>query len=189
MIMTKQISFRQVALSLLFVFSIPSAANASLLGQTVTCSDSGDFFNSFCDVSSNTVGAGVEFFIDTDVGEQWEIDLGSNSVSMTSIDVNALFINALLSLGDLIWANDPLAVITGITNFNATDVTGMTASHITIGDHSLVIDYGGGTVWNSGGGISFELVTTHDVPEPATIALLGLGLAGMGFARRKKKSA
>ncbi|HDH16951.1 MAG TPA: PEP-CTERM sorting domain-containing protein [Gammaproteobacteria bacterium] len=27
------------------------------------------------------------------------------------------------------------------------------------------------------------------VPEPATLALFGIGLAGLGFARKKRKSA
>ena len=42
----------------------------------------------------------------------------------------------------------------------------------------------------------YSAATTHSprqeippIPEPATLALFGLGLAGMGFARKKRKSA
>lgn len=46
----------------------------------------------------------------------------------------------------------------------------------------------GGTVYTHGGGATITGTSTN-VPEPGVIALLGLGLAGIGAARRFKKAA
>lgn len=181
------------ATAALLSFGMAGAAQASLIGQTVTCSDNGAFANATCQPASAIVGAGPEFEIFTAVvdGPLWSIDLGADSITMTFVGLAVGASDpARVTLGDLFWSNDPTAKIVGIANFNAVGVTGISESAIAVSDNSVAIAYlpSPFTIWNQGNFISFDLVTSHDeLPEPATLALFGFGLLGLGFAARRRK--
>jgi hypothetical protein len=53
---------------------------------------------------------------------------------------------------------------------------------------SFYLGFADGNVGNAGMDVDYQdMVIKETVPEPTTLALLGIGLAGLGYSRRKRK--
>ena len=125
-----------------------------------------------------TFDAGVLGALPTNVGIVWTD--GGGTISFEAFDANGD------SLGSL-FGNHANGSFNGETDedrfYGATNAGGISAIHIANDGGGIEVDhlqYGLFDAADDGGG--------DQIPEPATVMLLGLGLAGLGFARRRKRT-
>lgn len=181
-------------LTMIFVM-LPSWVNATLIGDEVLIAQSSTSSGVLRD-DLVTVGSGVELSCpgvfelcgaNIPGVSQGSIDIGASSIlfNLGSI-ISAVFLSDIFNgytFSDLDWTNGP-GIITGVS-LN-TDVDGLDLSRISFGDDFVAVNFESLQLDSNDTFFEITLATSHSVPEPGSLALLCLGLAGVGIARRKK---
>lgn len=191
-------------LALLAILLSPFAANADLIGDTVNGSLGSDFGNLVTTPFDPTavVGGGVEFTgVITDVfGQIWSIDLdiGASSfsvaISESTRDGDGNISDGPnlmdISIWNLDWLPGPGFITDVVLSSYSCASAGFSCETFGGGPDISVLDFGADFINFSANvmrdGELYEFDITATVPEPGTLALLGIGLLGMGAARRKK---
>ena len=197
---------RQITLMIAAILAIgPMAANATLIGDTVTVTTSANIpVDTWTD--NILVGAGIEMaagdgsnHANMNQGQAYahlfslgdSLDIGATSITSNWAALGAslgISYSYIMVFSGFDWQDAP----SGATLQNvllaagATGLVGINISNIVADGFELqaTVDLVNGA--------NFTLDLTHlhpdpqPVPEPGTLALLGIGLLGMGLARRRK---
>ena len=183
-------------MSLLVLTVWVATANATLIGSTVQItSPHGNCLNvivgatSECDIFDNL--AEDDDFI--------RVDISDSAINFEFIALQGAYTWGVdpfdIVIDGLTWLNDPTAAIASIsTNLVvAADIQGgLSPSAQLTGNNQITMTYPN-TLWlncvqTNCAVLSVDITPDHgsQVPVPATVFLLGLGLAGLGWSRRKK---
>lgn len=126
-----------------------------------------------------------DFWLDSNDVQQMTWDLASvddkfDSLGFYMVDANDNGASLILRFDD--GTTESVAINTGLSNGQVAYVR--LFSDVSINLATILFDNNGDTTKRTNDGFSIDNITVATVPQPATIALLGLGL--LGFAARKR---
>lgn len=169
---------RKTSLALVAILMSPMAANAGL-----TYTFNYDAFDSY---DAASISFTASDFVTTEGTSLSYLGGGINGCAPTTISYLSLGAFGTPIFDTTACGDGPGPLVDGL--FFRSDIN----PPLTTG--TFVSTSGAGRLFGISGGAVYEYVggsltiSTNSVPEPGTLALLGAGLLGVGFARRRKKT-
>lgn len=161
------------------MFASPAHA-ASLIGDTVTCSQVGAGSSYSCLSSSAVVGGGLEFAVGPAPSSAIGLNFNGGGLRITNLSGGALVLTqTVITLSNLSHAFSDFRLLNS-------SIGGFDASDIQLQNGVLRLNFIG-TIWASNSTANIALDTTSAVPEPGTWAMMLLGLGAMGAAMRTRR--
>lgn len=155
---------------------ISSPASASLIGDTISASG-----NSVVPPAA-TIGSGTEF---SGVWKYINFDFDADTLTVSSIN----YLSSWSGFGSYTFSgfDETINAVSLASNAGFAAYTGFITNFSFTAD-SITFDFNAGGVSNpiQGAVAVFNITSAAEVPEPSMLALLGLALAGLIVARRRK---
>jgi hypothetical protein len=149
------------------------------------CSFSGAFL---CNPPSGAVVPTLpEFTLNFGATPLFNVNIEASCIAITGNLAFGIGAGESVILGSL--DDDSGRDIVGIANFATSGTTGITASDVSFAPHSVTFDFSN-SGWGPGSSATFDLVIAPAAaaPKPASLALLGVGFAAVGWAHPAEPS-